>query len=337
MAFPNTSYTDILATTIESRSGKIADNATANNALLTRLKQKGRIRPFSGGHKILEEISYGNNGNGGWYSGYDTLTVGASDNISAAEYSIKQLAVPVVISGLEMLQNSGKEAIIDLMEARLQVAESTMANLISVGLYGDGTGSGGKTLTGLGAMLPTDPTTGTVGGINRATAGNEFWRSQAIDSGATASASTILGFMNKMWAACVRGSDRPDLILAGGDAWAAFVAALQTNQRFTDASQAVAGFPSVKFFDADVVLDGSITAGSDKINSQLAGSASADTMYFVDTKHISFRPHRDRNMVPLSPGKRYSTSQDAEVQIVGFAGNLTGSAFFSSGRISFNA
>ena len=36
MAFPNIS--DILATTIESRSRKIADNVTNNNALLKRLQ-----------------------------------------------------------------------------------------------------------------------------------------------------------------------------------------------------------------------------------------------------------------------------------------------------------
>jgi hypothetical protein len=333
MAFPNTSYSDILATTIESRSGKISDNATANNALLTYLKKRGNVRPFSGGHKILEEISYGNNSNGAWYSGYDTLTVGASDNLSAAEFDIKQLAVPVVISGLEMLKNSGKEAIIDLMEARLKVAESTMANLISVGLYGDGTGSGGKTLVGLDAAVPV-ANTNTYGGINRSTAGNEFWKAQFLDSGATASVSTIQGFMNTLWGQTVRGADRPDLIIAGGDAWGAYMGSLQLLQRFTSAGEASLGFPSVKFMDADVVLDGAVGTA---VNTTLNGSATADTMYFLNTKYFHFRPHRDRNMVPLSPGKRYSTNQDAEVQILAFAGALTSSGCAFHGRLQLDA
>jgi hypothetical protein len=43
--------------------------------------------------------------------------------LSAAQFTLKQAAVPVTISGLEKLQNSGKEEMIDLMKARLDVAE----------------------------------------------------------------------------------------------------------------------------------------------------------------------------------------------------------------------
>jgi hypothetical protein len=42
MAFPNVS--DIVATTIESRTKTIADNVTKNNAVLAQLKKGGRIK-----------------------------------------------------------------------------------------------------------------------------------------------------------------------------------------------------------------------------------------------------------------------------------------------------
>ena len=100
-------------------------------------------------------------------AGYDLLPVAAPDVISAAEYTIKQAACPVVMSGLEQLQNAGKEQMIDLIEARINVAEATMANLLAGGVYSDGTGTGGKQLTGLDAAVPVDPTTGTYGGIDR--------------------------------------------------------------------------------------------------------------------------------------------------------------------------
>jgi len=35
MAFPNSSISDVIATTIQSRTGIIADNVTSNNALLS--------------------------------------------------------------------------------------------------------------------------------------------------------------------------------------------------------------------------------------------------------------------------------------------------------------
>ena len=91
MAFPNVS--DIIATTIESRTKKIADNVTDNNALLKKLSMSGRIKTISGGSKIFEELSFAENSNAGWYSGYDLLPVGMSDVISAAEFELKQAAV----------------------------------------------------------------------------------------------------------------------------------------------------------------------------------------------------------------------------------------------------
>ena len=53
MAFANDTITDIIATTIQNRSGKLADNLTNNNALLRVLRKKGNVRPFSGGNVIF--------------------------------------------------------------------------------------------------------------------------------------------------------------------------------------------------------------------------------------------------------------------------------------------
>lgn len=327
MAFANTSYTDIIATTIESRSRKIADNVTKNNALLARLNQRGNIKTVSGGSVILEEISFAENGNGGWYSGYDLLPVAAQDVISAAQFNFKQLACPVVISGLEQLQNSGREAMIDLMEARIGVAEATMANLMSQGIYGDGTGYGGKTLTGLDAAVETTATgsqTSTYGGISRTTW--SFWRSYSEGSITLPTATTVQGVFNRFWSNLVRGSDRPDLIVVDNNYWAAYMASLQAIQRFTDPDSAKLGFPSIKYMDADVVLDGGI-GGYAYTNSTTGGTA-----YFLNTKYFRLRPHKDRNMVSLSPNRRYAVNQDAEVQILAWAGNLTCSGAKFQGR-----
>ena len=55
MAFANSAITDIIATTIQSRSGELADNLTQNNAILMHLDKKGNVRPFSGGNVIRSE------------------------------------------------------------------------------------------------------------------------------------------------------------------------------------------------------------------------------------------------------------------------------------------
>lgn len=69
MAFANASYSDIIATTIQSRTHAIADNVTQNNAVLTYIKKAGGVKTFSGGSSILQEISFQANGNAGYYSG----------------------------------------------------------------------------------------------------------------------------------------------------------------------------------------------------------------------------------------------------------------------------
>jgi hypothetical protein len=318
MAFANVS--DIIATTIESRSKSIADNVTKNNALLSRLEGRGKIKTVSGGSKIFQELSFAENGNAGWYSGYDLLPVAAQDVISAAEYEFKQAACPVTISGLDQLKNAGKEQMIDLLEGRISVAEATMANLIAGGLYSDGTGAGGKQIEGLNKAVPLAPGTGVYGGIDPATW--TFWQNKFKDSGNT---TTLLADWNGLWASLVRGMERPDLIVVDSSTWAAYVALLQAQQRFTDASSASLGFPSVKFMDADVVLDGGI-----------GGFCPAYTAFFLNTKYLHYRPHSARNMVTLAPNKRYAINQDAEVQILAWAGNLTCSGRQFQGRWNGN-
>jgi len=318
MAFPNVS--DIVATTIQSRTREIADNVTKNNALLKKLEMRGNRKPFSGGNVIYQELSFAQNANGGWYSGYDLLPVAASDVLTAAEFAIKQLACPVVASGLELLQNAGREQMIDLVEARVGVAEATMANLLAGGVYANGTGSGGKELTGLGAAVPINPATGDYGGITRDTWA--FWRSIVSAPGTALTATTIQGAMNNVWGQLVRGNDRPDLIPMDSFMWGLYTASLQSQQRFTSPEVGQLGFPTLKYMDADVVLDGGI-----------GGFCTTKTMFFLNTKYIFLRPHASRDMVPLSPNKRYAINQDAEVSILGWAGNLACSGAQFQGRL----
>jgi len=327
MAFANSAITDIIATTIQSRSGELADNLTNNNALLKRLKSKGNVRPFSGGNVILEEIMYNdpstNNANS--YSGYEVLNISPDSPISAAQYSITQYADAVTMSGLEMLQNASKEAIIDLLDGRMQVSEARLLNRIASDIYGDGTGNGGKNITGLAAAIPDDPTTGTYGGINRANW--SFWQSKkysgTTDGGAAVSATNIQKYMTSLAIQLVRGNDKADLIVADNNYYSLYVQSLQAIQRITSEESAAGGFASLKFYgggtSADVVLDGGV-----------GNACTANHMFFLNTNYIFLRPHKERNFVPIG-GERQAINQDAIVKLYGWAGNLTTSNSFLQG------
>ena len=305
----NSNYDEIFTTTLESRSAKLADNVSKNNALLNRLKEKDKVRPISGGSKILEELEYGE-GDMVWYSGYDTISYTPKQLFSSAEYAIKLAAVPVAVSGEDLLKNSGKEQVLELMEKRIQNAEKTMANQLAAAMYGDGTAADGKAIGGLKLLVADDPTSGTVGNINRATSGNEFWRNQSVTHEGLTSAN-ILQAMDEMYLKCTRGIDKPDLIVVDDKLYSTFENALTPLARFSDPKLAEAGFANIKYKGCDVIYDGG-----------QGGYCPDNHMYFLNTDYLYLRPHKDRNMKVIG-GDRLSINQDAMYRIIGWAGNMT--------------
>lgn len=324
---PSINVGDIITTTLRSRTGKLADNVTKNNALLARLNTKGKIKNFTGGSQILQELAYAENGTAMYYSGYETIDITPQRVIDSATFDLKQAAVAVSISGLEMLKNSGKEQVIDLLESRIDNAEDTMENLISSGIYSDGTGSGGKQIGGLQLLVSTTPTTGTVGGFDRSNASNAFWRNQSTTFtglSLTAGADTIQTAMNNLYLKSVRGRDKTDLIVADNVYFQHYLESLQAIVRIQDSNSDLGklGFETLKYMGADVVLDGGY-----------GGSMPASQMYFLNTKYIHYRPHVDRNMI-VDPTPRTSVNQDAECRLILWAGNMTLSNAFVQGVLS---
>ena len=311
MASPNLS--EIVTTTLRNRSKKLADNVSDNISVLYRLKEKGNIKTFSGGQNIVQELEYAENGTYKRYSGYEQLNISPSDVMTAAEFAIKQIAVAVTISGLEQLQNSGPERMIDLLESRIRNAERTFMNNLAADMYSAGTAT--NQIGGLQSLVADAPTSGIVGSINRGTW--SFWQNQTYDAstdgGTVASASNIQTYMNNLYVKVVRNNDKPDLILSDNVYWLLYLASLQSIQRISNDKMAQAGFQNLKYMGADVVLDGGLN-----------GNCPASHMYFLNTNYIHYRPHRDRNMVPLDPD-RFSTNQDAMVKLIGWAGNMTAS------------
>lgn len=312
----NTSIGEIVATTLRNRQAQIADNISANNALLARLKSRGNMNTVSGGRTILQPIIYSEQSNFKFYSGYEVLDTTPSEVIDAAEYNWKQAAANVVYSGLETrIQNAGKEQVIDLLDARMQAAEITLANQISIGVYSNGTGSSGKTIDGLQAAIPADNSTGTYGGISRVS--NTFWRNQKTSSTAySVSADALETGMRTLWIDCTQNGQTPDLIVADAVSFKLYWSRLASIQRITESTNAVGGFQSLKFVNADLVYDG------DSMTSNAQGAAiSVARMYFLNTNYLFFRSHPSANFTPLS--ERNPVNQDAGIVPIIWAGNMT--------------
>ena len=327
----NPDFDDIVTTTLRNRSGKVADNATRTMVLLDRMRRKGKVKPADGGRTIVQELETALNPNGGWYVGMDELNTNLFEPMSAAEYDWKQAYVPTVWSGLDKLRNQGEMAKVNLITSRVKNSEKSLADLVCQAAYSDGTGSGGKQLHGLALFVVTAPTSGTVGGIDRAL--NSFWQNKTqtvtvasdVINIATTNPSSYLAALNSISISCTRGTDRPDLYVADAIDYKAYLESLQPIQRITNTDMAGFGFTSLKYFgvggNADFALDN--------------GYAPTRTTFALNTDYIYLRPHPDRNFVPFG-GDRIPISQDGTIRYIGFTGNMCASNLFTQGRLFRN-
>lgn len=324
----NPDFDDIVTTTQKNRSGKVSDNATRSTAMLDRLRRKSKVKSAGGGESIVQELEVALNPNGGWYSGMDPLNTNLHEPFSAAQYDWKQAFVPCVWSGIDQLRNQGEERTINLIVARMKNSEKSLVDLVAQAVYSDGAGFGGKQMHGTQLMIVASPTTGTVGGIDRA--GNAFWQNQATTV-AMATASNLVASnpsafttaLNTIAIACTRGNDRPDLYVADGIGYTRYLETLQGIQRITNEEMAGAGFTALKFFGmggaADYVLDN--------------GYCPTKTVYALNTDFLYLRPHTDRNFVSFG-GDRIPVNADGTVRMLGFTGNFCAANLFLQGVIT---
>lgn len=307
MASPNTTFTEIVTTTLRSHPSEVADNVSENNALYRWLQKKGKVKTVSGGYEIIRPVDYANNQTYQRYSGYDTLNVQASDVLSAARYPWVQAAVHVTASGSELRMNSGKDQIVDLAEARLKNATSTAANYMSLDLYSSGALA--NQMGGLASIIQTAGT-GTVGGIDSSTW--TFWQNKFRELAGTNAwtKATIKGEMNALWLALVRAAEKPDVIVSTHDLYAAYWESLQDLQRFASADSAAAGFQSLKYAgNCDVIFDS---------NTNFA--TTGERMYFLNTKYLELVVHKQANWTTLD--EKMSINQDAVVIPIIWQGQL---------------
>lgn len=258
---------------------------------------------------------------------YEVINISPQNIFSWAEYPIKQAAVSVSISGLEQLMNSGEERMIDLIGGRIDNAETTLQALIAQGIYSDGTMP--KQIGGLQYLVSTTPASGSVGGITSGTW--TFWQniaySATTNGGAAMTSANIRRYMDAVYNQLLTGgsSIRPNVLVGDNNTWELYNQSLQAIQRIETVSTGEGGFERLKYRSADVILDGGFqgyTDGGGAPNQIPVGGAPANTMYFLNTKYLKYRPHRDRNFSPIG-GTRMSVNQDATVRLMGWAGNMT--------------
>lgn len=295
----NANFDALLSTTLANYRDQLTDNVFTARPLTYFLQDKGRIRMLNGGTKIVEPLIYGQNSTVASYSGYDTVSLTAQTGITAAEFEWKQYAASIAISGIEEAKNNGEQEVINLLEAKIMQAEESMREGFNTMFFADGTGNSGKDWNGLGNIVEAS---GTVGNINRATAGNEYWRSYEENS----AGALTLAAMATAYNTTSVGNDHPDMILTTQTLYEKYEALLQPQLRYTDTKTADAGFQNLLFKAAPVVYDTGCTAG---------------VVYFLNSKYLTLVGHSGKWFQQTSFVR--PENMDASYALIMCYGNLT--------------
>ena len=314
------SVNQLVTTTLQNYHRTIYDNVTNNNALLALMKRGNRIRVIQGGRTVVCPLAYAEE-DFNWYSGVDSLPRDLSETISEAEYAPALAAASITLSGEDLTKNRGREAVLNLLEGKIDNAERTLENNISDGLYSDG--GTAKQLVGLQALVADSPATGVVGGIDPATWA--FWQNKVQDvtiagTDPTADYNAVRQGLNTAWLKCTRGRDHPDIILADEALYSAYEFGLQDNQRYSSAGLGELGFTTLKYKGADMVYDS-------------AESGHPGGGYMLNTRYMKFEIYRGRNFQPLNLPDS-TPDMDAITRHIAFMGALTMSNRMLQARIT---
>lgn len=300
------------------RSGAVQDQVYAGDPVWALLNSKGKKKTASGGDYIRTNLRRAKRDGGQSYAGWDQMAMAPTDTIGYALFPWAQYGIPVAIDEATVLKNRGKNQIVDLIGDKTQEAVDALTDLMTVDMYGDGTGNGGKDITGLGAAILAS---GTYGGIARAS--NSWWNA-AVSAGSASVTTAMLA--NKI--NTVRGPSgdpqkqgKVDLIVTTQAIYEAIEALYEEKLRVptSDLSLGKLGFESLKFKGAEITWSPNVAAGE---------------VLFISTASIGFTvmSGRDFEFTPFE--KTLVNGQDGRVAWLLWMGNLTANECRRLGKLT---
>jgi hypothetical protein len=149
--------------TYPKKHAKVVDNVLNYPVLASRLM--GRGKKFEGSTKDYE-IKVSKTNQMQWFSGTPTLNMQNSSTTITLSYAHTAGTIPVVVSLLEAMANSGSQQVINLKSFKMDEAWSEMAESLGSVIYGLGAGDQPN---GIGRLADDGTSADQIGGQSRAT------------------------------------------------------------------------------------------------------------------------------------------------------------------------
>ena len=273
----------ILHATLEKSRKKLMFAAVKANAFYAYAMASDKVEYEDGGREISNPLITGRNPNVTSYAYYDELPVNQTNEFDTVRYGWARVAGTVIISDQEVDENQGEAEIFKILKGKMQVLEESIKEKFQDYLYGAGLG---KDPNGLALLVPDDPTTGTVGGIDRAT--EPQWRTMAKDYSGSLSSTNIEEEFDDILLDMKQGkNEKPDLILCGRNIYKMYRKAVSGKISIL----ADGTYSAKKMYDLgfDGVSFGGITMIYDE-------DCPADKAYFLNTTYLRMHVLKHVNM-----------------------------------------
>lgn len=255
-----------------------------------RLTRKGR-KIYGGA--IVYPVVTAEEMTGGAYWGAQVLDTNVVDSVKPAEWEWKFYYQTITIPYTDVILNSGKTGVIDLIKAKEQIAMMSMLQKLSRALYGTSPQNTSNDLDSLVAAVATQ--NNTYAGIARDTSTNNFWNPQLSTSFGVIS----LQNLQTAYGTATFGNEEPDTILMTQSLFNKFWGLNVANIRYPDPDQETirAGFRRHMVFNNAVVLHDYFVPSGDifMLNTKYIDSCFHEDDYFVVDPFV--KPSNQRVLV----------------------------------------
>lgn len=300
----NSSYSSLLATTLNIVEGQMHDAISVHNPFLKLLRSEGYERTLDGRPYITHRIMNVENPNFQFYTGDDEFSTILPDAFSVAQFSWKQAGATAGITGIDRFKNSGSKAkVSDLMSDIIANLKTTFRKKIAASLFSDGTGYSSKEITGLQVLVEDGAAWSQVGGIDSNTW--TFWRNQyagTVGSFAANGEGAMLTMVNN----CHRDEIGVGLIITDQTTYESYHNSGVRLTRIVNQKMLNLGFTALEFQGIPVYYDANCTSGY---------------MYFLSPDTFYWNLAKGFDMKSL-PAVR-PNNQDVETQLVIMYCNLS--------------
>lgn len=276
---------DLYTTTWENRKSDVRDQIFDGTPFWFWLRANDGLETNRGGRFLTEPLRYSKSDRVRFVQRGSEVPLSENEFLTTAQEDWRYLADSIVRFGVDDQQNSGKNQIINLVNAKIDQSRDSLIDKMEITLTGAKATNQGPNdadaFVGLLDLVDDTPATGVVHGIDGAV--HTWWRNQAKSLAGISFATDGVTEMNRMLNSCSKnmGTDTPNIILGGQHPFELYWEETLEQRRVSNKTLGDAGFQNVEFRGIPFIWSPQVAS--------VDIAVTAGRIYFLNTRFIKFK------------------------------------------------